>query len=152
MPPNPSKPTIILVPGAWHPPPSYSALSSRLSSLSYPISVLQNPSLNSSSQGLAEDISHVRSALQRLIEVEGNDVIVLAHSYGGLPAIVGVTGYGKGERSGNGEEGGVVGMLFMAASVLRSAVSQINAVGRKEWPYWPGEEEVCKLMWICLSY
>ena len=143
MAPSTSKPTVILVPGGWHPPNSYSDLSSRLSSLSYPVSVLQNPSLGSSSQGLADDVSHVRSALQTLIEAEGKDVIVLAHSYGGLPAVVGVTGYGKGKRRGSGEKGGVVGMLFMAASILPSGVSQVNAKGRKEWLYWPGEEEVC---------
>lgn len=138
-----SKPTILLVPGGWHPPKSYSHLTSRLSSLSYPVNALQNPSLNSSSKGLTDDISHVRSALQTLIDVEGEDVIVVSHSYGGLPAIAGVTGYGKSNRSESGKRGCVVGMLFMATTILPAGISQVNAKGRNEWLYWPGEEEVC---------
>ena len=138
------KSTILLVPGGWHPLGSYSPISARLSSLCYPVSSLQNPSLSSSSRGLADDVSQVRSALQTLIDVEGKDVIVVSHSYGGLPAVVGMTGYGKSKRGGSGEKGGVVGTLFMAASILPAENSQVNAKGKKEWLYWPGEEEVCR--------
>ena len=140
-----SKPTILLIPGGWHPASSYSSIASRLSSLCYPIVILQNPSLNSSSRGLADDVSCVRSALQTLIDAEGKDVIVISHSYGGLPAIVGMTGYGKCNQSGSREKGGVVGTLFMAASIVPAGISQINAKGRKEWLYWPGKQEVCKI-------
>lgn len=144
MPAPAFKPTILLIPGGWHPPSSYSPVTSRLSSLSYSVNALRNPSLDSSSKGLADDISHVRSALQTLIDVEGKDVIVISHSYGGLPAIVSVTGYGKSERNRAGKKGGVVGMLFMVATILPAGISQVSAKGREEWLYWPGEEEVCR--------
>ncbi len=139
-----TRPTIVLIPGGWHPPSSYSNLTARLEHLSYPVVALQNPSLNSATKGLRDDISHVQSTLQTLVAVEGKDVVVVSHSYGGLPAMVAVAGYEKIKRKELGEKGGVMGMLYMVTTALRSGISQIKAKTVDDWEYWPENEAVCR--------
>ncbi|KAL6718685.1 hypothetical protein ACLMJK_002919 [Lecanora helva] len=134
---TPPRPTVLLVPGGWHRPSAYQDLTDRLLSDSFPIRPLQNPSLNSSAKGLLDDIANVRAALQQLVEHEGKEVVVLLHSYGGLPGVFGVTGFGRIERQKSGKTGGVAGVVCMCTTVLPAGVSQVNAKGRDQWLYWP---------------
>ena len=84
-----TKPTIVLIPGAWHQPHHYSALTSSLSTLGFPIRSLKLPSVNAPDPAqttLEADVAFVR---EKLIIPEldaGKDIILIAHSYGGTVA------------------------------------------------------------------
>ena len=78
------------------------------------------------------------------MEKETKEVVVLMHSYGGLPGIVGVTGFGRKERQKSCKSGGVIGVVCLSATILPAGISQVNAKGRDNWLYWPEGEGVCR--------
>jgi pimeloyl-ACP methyl ester carboxylesterase len=75
--------TFVLVPGAWHLPSAYDLLRGELDALGHPSLAVKLPTTGPDPRGgLREDAAAVRAAIQA---VDG-PVIVLAHSYGGIPA------------------------------------------------------------------
>lgn len=72
----------VLVPGAWHLPSTYDLLRGELDALGHPSLAVKLPTTGPDPRGgLKEDAAAVRQA------IEGVDgpVVVLAHSYGGIP-------------------------------------------------------------------
>lgn len=66
-----------------------------------------------------EDAACVRSMLDELIETESKDVICVLHSYGGVVGTEAIhESLGKKFRASKGLDGGVLGILYMAAFVL----------------------------------
>lgn len=93
------KPTIVLVPGAWATPTFYTQLSSNLSEKGLTTETVAHPSAGAEppTKTLDDDVSNLRSTLERLVNF-GGDVIVVAHSYGGLVASGAVQGLEKPVR------------------------------------------------------
>ncbi|KAL8791948.1 MAG: hypothetical protein Q9195_005437 [Heterodermia aff. obscurata] len=132
------KPTILIVPGAWHPPSAYSELATHLESAGFPTLTLQLPSLNSPTATAATcgaDTDSVREKLIALIEPDGKDVLVIAHSYGGIPAGGASRGLSKTTRSQAGARGGVIGLLYMCAHVVPGGTTVMGYLGI-EYPPW----------------
>lgn len=113
-----NKPTIVLVPGAFHSPIHYAALIGLLKVAGYTVVSQRNPSCDSKnpdSQTTAKDADAIRNNLI-LPQIEaGKDVIVLSHSYGGSPGSAAAKGLSKVERRASGKKGGVIGLLYIAA-------------------------------------
>ncbi|KAL9083353.1 MAG: hypothetical protein Q9165_008553 [Trypethelium subeluteriae] len=129
--------TIIIVPGAWHPPPVYDGLVSRLNSASYDAFVPRLPSCDSSDPADAtcsKDADAVRSAILHHLD-EGKDVLVLAHSYGGIPAGGAARGLSKAHRQKEGKKGGVIGLVYVSAFVVPGGVNLLTVMGGKHAPY-----------------
>ena len=83
--------TFVLVHGAWHRPSTFDPLRAELDALGHPSVAVNLPTAGPDPRGgLAEDAAAVRAA----IEAVGDDgpVVVLAHSYGGIPATQGAAG------------------------------------------------------------
>lgn len=81
--------TFVLVPGAWHQPSTFDLLRAELRRLGRRGVAVKLPTTGPDPRGgLAEDAAAVRAA------IEGVDgpVVVLAHSYGGIPATQGAAG------------------------------------------------------------
>ncbi|KAF2086006.1 alpha/beta-hydrolase [Saccharata proteae CBS 121410] len=119
---TPTKPTILLISGAYHTPTHYAPLLSLLSSHGYPTLCPSLPTCNNAippTARFSDDVDLIRSVLTDLVEKEGKDVVVIAHSYGGAVAVEGVGGFGKGvrQRERRGERGGVAGVVFLCAFV-----------------------------------
>lgn len=58
-----------------------------------------------------------RQAIQDAIDVElniGNDVVVMAHSYGGVPSSSALEGRAKSVRQKKGLAGGVIAVVYLA--------------------------------------
>jgi hypothetical protein len=104
-----SKPTIVMVPGAWHQPAIYSGVVSSLSKLGYPTVSLPLPSAGAvpPNQDFSEDVAAIRNCLTKLVE-EGKEVVLVVHSYTGLPGGEAPKGLGKKEREVQGLKGGVI--------------------------------------------
>ncbi|NUP47580.1 MAG: alpha/beta hydrolase [Catenulispora sp.] len=81
--------TFVLVPGAWHRPSTFDLLRAELQRLARPSVAVKLPTTGPDPRGgLAEDAAAVRAA----IEAVDGPVVVLAHSYGGIPATQGAAG------------------------------------------------------------
>jgi pimeloyl-ACP methyl ester carboxylesterase len=132
-----SKATIVLVTGAWHPSSAYEDLIALLEKAGYPVLVTTLPSLNPkdpSGCDCTSDAASVREQFLPTIE-EGKDVIVLCHSYGGIPAGGAARGLSKSVRMKQGDKGGVVGLIYLSAFVVPEGMSLVDYLGGRHPPY-----------------
>jgi pimeloyl-ACP methyl ester carboxylesterase len=103
------KPTIVMVPGAWHKASIYSFVSSILNTHGYPTICLDLPSAGAipPHTSFDHDVSTVRECLTSLVS-SNKDVVLVAWSYGGFPSGEAPKGLSKKERTAQGLKGGVI--------------------------------------------
>lgn len=133
-----SNPTIVIVPGAWHPRTAYSSLATQLQKASFPTLVVSLPSFNASeplTSSCSADAKSVRQQILPLIEQDGKDIILLAHSYGGIPGGGAAYGLSQKTRSQQGKKGGVIGLVYMSAFVVPGGESLRDYLGGEHAPY-----------------
>ena len=113
-------PTIVIVPGACQTPEFYEDLAHSLQHQGFATEVVSTPSVGASPGLLtfAEDVEAVRKTIVRLAD-QDRDVILLMHSYGGIPASAASQGLGKAERTKAGKAGGIIRLLYVASFALR---------------------------------
>jgi hypothetical protein len=63
-----------------------------------------------------DDAAVIASEAEKLAE-DGKDVVIIAHSYGGIPASQSTKGLEKQDRKSQGEPGGVVRLAYIASIV-----------------------------------
>ncbi len=133
-------PTIVIVPAACQTPAFYDPLSRALQKASFPVIVIPTPSVGVSSGSLdfTADATAVRKTVTGLLD-HGVDVIVLMHSYGGMPGTQALEGLGKAEREKMGEKGGVVRLIYAASFALRKGETQPGAGDREALKKMAGE-------------
>ncbi|KNG45583.1 hypothetical protein DDE82_004661 [Stemphylium lycopersici] len=121
-----SKPEIVLVPGAAHTPECMALLMAKLKTFGYSTHCRQMASVGDPTsnppEGLSGDIAVLRSVVEEAIG-EGNDVVVVPHSWGGVVAGSALVGYSKKEREACGKKGGVIRTGYMASIILPKGVS-----------------------------
>lgn len=122
-------PTLLLVHGAWHCSKHFEPLIEVLNSHGYKTVGVDCPSTNETQTRatLQDDSDAVRSAILR--ELKNADVLVVAHSYGGLPASDATRGLSKTARSASGHATSVVGIAYICAAVLPAGISFLTALG-----------------------
>lgn len=140
-----TKPTILLIPGAWLQPSTYDSFIAHLQHLSFPTACASYPSLDPSHPATADAATDSETVLQQsllpLIENEGKDVVIVMHSYGGVPGSSAARGLSKVQRSRKGKQGGVVGLVFISGFVLPGGASVADGQGG-QLPAWVKENEV----------
>lgn len=140
-----TKPTILVLPGAWLNPSTYDAFISRLKHLSFPTAYASYPSLDPSNPATADaandTVAVLEGSLLPLIADEGKDVVIVMHSYGGVPGSSAARGLSKAQRSQEGKSGGVVGLIHISGFVLPGGASVADGQGGK-LPGWVKENEV----------
>lgn len=84
-----SKPTFVLVPGAWHRTGYFAQIRAYLSEHGYPSVAVATPSVGSDppATSMDVDIVAVEAAVRKVLD-GGEDVVLLMHSYGGGPGSV----------------------------------------------------------------
>ncbi|EEU39494.1 uncharacterized protein NECHADRAFT_81727 [Fusarium vanettenii 77-13-4] len=113
-----SKPTILIVSGAFHTPKHFQPLMNLLEYSGYAV---HNPRLPSNAvlppeESHYRDIDVVRGIAEQLAH-QGKRIIVLIHSYGGLVGTNGLAGLGLQERARKGLDGGIEWLAYMTAIV-----------------------------------
>ncbi|KAH6672705.1 Alpha/beta hydrolase fold-1 [Plectosphaerella plurivora] len=128
-------PTIVFVPGAWHGPEAFDAVRKDLDTRGYPTSAVSLPSVgtNDSSVAIAADTAAVRAELESLVN-EGKDVVLVVHSYGGIPGSNAVRGLSKAERSD--AKGSVLMVVYMAAFAIPAGTCLLDGLGGQHLPWW----------------
>jgi hypothetical protein len=125
-----SKPTIALVPGAWHTPHHYKPMTDALANAGFPIVNIQHKSLDSPNAKQADahkDAANIVQAIKPLID-QGKDIVLICHSYGGVPLGEACKGLAKKQGAG-----GIVGLIWMTAFICKEGVSLFNCLG-DAWP------------------
>ena len=118
-----------MVPGAWHGSIHMRPLIEHLSSRGYPSIALDLPTADASppDKGLYDDIAFLASHLEELVATQGKDVIVIVHSYSGLPGSSAARPFVKKDRAQKGEEGGVIGVLYISSWALPAGKTVMDA-------------------------
>lgn len=135
-----TKPTVVLVHGAWHNPECLSLLRSELESAGYKTVAPALPSSGSESKPFANfdpDVAVVRSVVRQAVDA-GEDVLLFTHSYGGIVSSEAVKGLTKPEREEKGLTGGVSHMFYCCSFMVPVGKSLSTYFGREPpwYRYW----------------
>lgn len=137
-----SKPVILIVPGAWHRAEHYQRLNDGLRKFDYEAIGLTLPSLdcNPVVTSWDKDAEAIREVIVQYFN-SSKDVIVIAHSYGGVPMSEAVKGLGKKAREAQGLKTGVVRLIYMCAIAAQEGQSLVSQTA----PVTDEEQQVAKL-------
>lgn len=129
------KPSILIIPGSFAPPDLYDPVVEQVTARGYEIRALQlptvglragaepTPSTSREPPTMYEDAAFINSQATALADDGGKDVILVSHSYGGVPATESVRGVTKKARRALGKRGGVVRLAYMTALVPELGVA-----------------------------
>lgn len=127
-----SKPAIVIVPGSFCPASLYYTLVDLIQAAGYEAFVNNLPSASRNPPEkpatLEDDAVFFRGIIASLAD-QGKDVVVVAHSYGGIAATEAVKEVGKAERKAKGKQGGVVRIVYLTAIVLDEGSSSKENLG-----------------------
>lgn len=131
------KPTIVLVPGVWHKPLIYTDVASHLKKHDYPTVLLPLPSAGAipPHQDFTEDVTAIRDCLTSLVN-KGKDVVLVVHSYTGIPGSKACESLSKKERSAKGETGGVIRIVFTNAFAMSEGFQPTPRGQYSHFPAW----------------
>ncbi|KAJ4245066.1 hypothetical protein NW762_014277 [Fusarium torreyae] len=131
------KPTIVFVPGAWHRPEVYASVAQNLKANGdFPTISLPLPSNGAETphESFNKDVEAIRDCLKQLVETEQKDVVLVLHSYSGMPGNEAPVNFGKRYREEKGLKGGVVRLVFIMAFAMPEGFSPV--AGGAEYPTW----------------
>ncbi|KAJ9614187.1 hypothetical protein H2200_002323 [Cladophialophora chaetospira] len=117
-----AKPTFIIVHGAWHQPIHFQLVTKSLESYGYKVLAPALPSVdkapNETTPDSQADIAAVRTTILDELDSAGNDVILVPHSYGGIPASGAVEGLNPESRAAEGKTTSVIGIAAITSYIL----------------------------------
>jgi hypothetical protein len=134
-----TKPEFIIVPGAWHSPEAFNSTTILLQNAGYIVHGISLPSVGTSPplQSFDPDVSVIQDGINKLLS-SGKNVVMVYHSYGGVPGSEALGEYIKTLESGEKKEGwGIVRRLvYCCAFVLPEGGSLMAALGFKPLPWF----------------
>lgn len=112
-------PHLILIHGSWHSPAIWSTITPLLSHHSHVVHCPFNPSVSEPVFHTTHhtDAANIASLASRLAD-EGHDIILVMHSYGGVPGTESAKGLLKRDRHAEAKPGGIVGLVYLSAFLL----------------------------------
>lgn len=132
-------PVIVLVPGAFGTPAGYDKLLPYLKEAGFSTYPGPYPSCNASDPATAtapKDIASFSDDILRpLIEQEQKDIVIIAHSYGGIVAGAAAKDLDKPTRQAQNLTGGVIGLIYVAGNIALEGESLLDAVGGAYPPF-----------------
>lgn len=137
-----TKPSIVIIPGAWQKPAAFRGIVERLSAAGYPTVHVPLPTVGGTETplaGLDDDVAAVRAVLAPLVEggEDGGarDVVLIGHSSGGISMSAVAEGLDAASRRAAGKKGGVVRCVYLAAFVLPKGQSLLGMLGGQPLPW-----------------
>ncbi|KAH8888931.1 alpha/beta-hydrolase [Thozetella sp. PMI_491] len=137
------KPVIVLAHGAWHTPLHYLGLLLSLRGQGYTVVAPPLPTTGFTEGlakvGLEDGANALRSTMAPFLQ-DGREIVMVAHSHGGMVATDSVIGETVQERKLRGELGGVKAIVYIAAfAPPQAGLSLIAAIGlekESDHPDW----------------
>lgn len=124
-----ANPIIALVPGSFSTTAAYEKVIEQLSKHGYPILRIELKSVGGLTPATSiDDAAHIYSIIAPLVE-EGKEIVVVMHSYGGIPGTDGTKGLAKVDQAAAGKKGGVIGLVYIAALMVKQGASLGSARG-----------------------
>lgn len=119
-----AKPSILLSPGSFVLPGVYNPVLDAVKAKGYEIKALHLPSVGpGAGQGrdgpapsMHDDAAFVANEAEKLAD-EGKNVVLIGHSYGGIPITQAAEGLGVEDRRKQAKKGGIVTLGYMTALV-----------------------------------
>ncbi|KAJ5256980.1 Alpha/beta hydrolase fold-1 [Penicillium angulare] len=136
MAPKSSNYASIIIPGSFTLPGSYTKLIAALqSTTNAPATAISLPSVNDGTKlppaTLEDDAALVRASILEALDspTDPRDVVLICHSYGGLPGTCAVEGLTRSVRAAQGKPTAVVGIVYMAAFILPNGTCMRDTMG-----------------------
>ena len=118
-----AKPSILMIPGSFTLPEIYDNIVDEVKARGYEIRALHLPSVGLETgprEGepptMYDDAAFIAKETEKLAD-EGKDVVLISHSYSGVPVTESSKGLGKEERKRQGKKGGIVHLAYLTALV-----------------------------------
>ncbi|UKZ75426.1 hypothetical protein TrVFT333_003111 [Trichoderma virens FT-333] len=129
-------PHVLIIPGAWYPTSVLEVFIKSLEGAGFSAEAVSLPSFGTAGISVQDDEAHVKARLTSLAN-EGRDIIIFAHSYGGMvtTGVVANPSLNKISREGQGLKGGIVGIVYLAAIIPIQNESILQLVGGKWLEY-----------------
>lgn len=137
---SPKKPTILIVPGSFCPVVLYTGVIDYLKHYGYEVVFAQYPSIGRpdplplAPATLEDDAAYVNSVVGTLVNA-GKLVLMVTHSYGGMPGTEGSKGFSQKERLAAGKAGGIIRVLHITSLVGRIGESLADLMGSEVAPF-----------------
>ncbi|KAJ5083528.1 Alpha/beta hydrolase fold-1 [Penicillium angulare] len=126
----------IIIPGSFSLPGSYTKLITALQSTNNaPATAIALPSVNDGTKfppaTLTDDVDLIRASMLAVLDSPSDprDVVLICHSYGGLPGTCAVEGLSRSARASQGKTTAVVGIVYMAAFILPNGTCMRDTMG-----------------------
>ena len=131
-----TRPAVIFAPGAWHRASVFQLVQEALQRRGWWTDAIEYPSVGAEppTKGIADDAAVLRAVLTNLAD-QGKQIVLVAHSYGGLVVANALRGLGYRQRKADGKAGGVVTVLYLAAFVLPIGMTCLKALNGKFLPW-----------------
>jgi len=137
-----SKPSILIVPGSFALPYIYDEVIAAVAAKGYEIRAIHIPSIGLSAgkgregplPSMYDDAAFIANEVEKLAD-GGKDVVLVGHSYGGVPVTESTKSLGKQERLQNGKTGGIVRIAYMTCltpALGASAISMLAGVPKEQ--------------------
>lgn len=127
--------TVVIVPGSFCPPALYDNLVAETKSRGQDAVVVSLPSVGHTRKpppNLSDDAAAIVAVAEPLIEA-GRRVVIICHSYGGIPTTQSMEKLSKKARQSTGKAGGVEDVIYLTSVII--------AVGTSNYALW---EDVIK--------
>jgi pimeloyl-ACP methyl ester carboxylesterase len=128
------KPALVIVGGAWHPAAMYGGLAKGLEDAGFEVVVPKLPTVGDNGHKTWKDDREAILAVAKPFFDAGREVSVVAHSWGGIPAVEAVTGYQVQDRQKEGKKGGFKSIAYISAFCLQKGVDLYHAVNKNYLP------------------
>ena len=133
-----AKPTYVLVPGAWHTADCWTKVTEGLKSKGFLSTAVSLPSTKSEpSATLLDDITATRQAIQAATS-QGQNVVVVSHSYGGLVGASSIKGLDKPETPSSGR---IIGFVVVTSGFSTTGMSFMDLFEGVPPPFWTPNKE-----------
>lgn len=116
--------SIIIVPGSFTTPPLYEPLVNHLRSQGHEAQAISLPSANDGSvlppPTTDDDAAHIRQAVTSILDstTDPKNVVLVLHSYSGVPGSSALKGLSKADRTAQGQNTAVIGVVYLASFIL----------------------------------
>jgi pimeloyl-ACP methyl ester carboxylesterase len=134
------KPVVLLVHGAWQTIGQYAALEGLLEQAEFTVYSTANATSGADASRIRgkthlDDVARIHAAMEEPL-AQGLEIILVCHSYGGIPATVAVENYQIFERQARGLPGGVRHVVYLAAFALpQRGASLLAGLGGQYAPF-----------------
>ena len=112
---------VVIIPGSFASPTLYEPLTQSLSRDGIESRIVDLPSVGRKEgkepATMTDDVNEISSVVEKLLE-DDNDVVLLAHSYGGVPATQCLEKLSRKARQAEGKKGGVSKIVYLAGVAL----------------------------------